>query len=51
MPNKKIVIETDGDPKTAYEDTTVHERTGFIIDDAKESGEDNKKQINDMSNR
>ncbi|NIK78957.1 hypothetical protein FHS15_004103 [Paenibacillus castaneae] len=51
MPNNKIVIETDGDPKTAYEDTTVHERTGFIVDDAEESGADNKKQINDNGNR
>lgn len=25
MPNDRIDIETDGDPKTIYEDTNIHE--------------------------
>lgn len=50
MPNNKIVVETDGDQKTAYEDTTAHERTGFIIDDTEQSGKENKNQSGELSN-
>ncbi|WP_169507566.1 hypothetical protein [Paenibacillus harenae] len=42
MPNHKITIETDGDQKTAYEDTAPHEREGFIIDDTEQAGQENK---------
>lgn len=50
MPNDKIVIETDGDQKTAYEDTTAHERSGFIIDDTEQLDKENKKQSDELSN-
>lgn len=50
MPNNKIDAETDGDPKTAYEDTSAHERTGFIIDDTEQLGDENTEQSNQPSN-
>lgn len=50
MPNDKIVIETDGDEKTAYEDTTAHERSGFIIDDKAQLNKDITKQSDELSN-
>ncbi|MDQ8738066.1 hypothetical protein [Paenibacillus sp. LHD-38] len=50
MPNKKIVVETDGDPKTAYEDTAAHERTGFIIDATEQLGNENEEQSNIPNN-
>jgi hypothetical protein len=31
MPHDKIDEETDGNPETMYEDTTEHDRTGFIV--------------------
>ncbi|MCQ6563323.1 hypothetical protein [Paenibacillus mendelii] len=49
MPSDKIDIETDGDPKTIYEDTTAHERSGFILDDTEQSGKDNKKPYDEQS--
>ncbi|MGG6310731.1 hypothetical protein [Paenibacillus macerans] len=31
MPNRdRTPIETDGDPRTIYEDTTPHTRSGFM---------------------
>ncbi|TYP73973.1 hypothetical protein [Paenibacillus methanolicus] len=33
MPHQKE-IETDGDPRTLYEDVSAHERTGFFVSDA-----------------
>jgi hypothetical protein len=42
MPNNKIVDETDGDPNTAYEDTTAHERLGFGVDDSEKIGKEDR---------
>ncbi len=39
MPNERIVPETDGDPRTVYEDTNAHERLGLRIDDTKDIGD------------
>lgn len=50
MPNNKIASETDGDQKTAFEDTTAHERPGFILDDTEQLGKENKKQSGELSN-
>lgn len=50
MPNNKIVAETDGDQKTAYEDTTAHDRPGFILDDTEQLGKENKKHSGEPSN-
>ncbi|MFE5317883.1 hypothetical protein ACFQ88_04135 [Paenibacillus sp. NPDC056579] len=33
MPNEQVDRETDGNPQTMYEDTAVHERPGFRVDD------------------
>ncbi|MED4956981.1 hypothetical protein ABEO75_04205 [Paenibacillus macerans] len=30
MPDDRLPIETDGDPQTVYEDTSPHQRTGFM---------------------
>lgn len=30
MPEEKPLQETDGNPKTEYEDTKAHSRTGFM---------------------
>lgn len=36
MPNEKIDIETDGNPETIYEDTAIHEETGYTPDNSKQ---------------
>jgi hypothetical protein len=33
MPDEKLHDLTDGDPNTAYEDTSQHERYGFRVGD------------------
>ncbi len=42
MPHNKIVDETDGDPNTAYEDTSAHERLGFGADDSEKIGKEDR---------
>lgn len=49
MPNDKIVAETDGDQKTTYEDTSAHDRPGFILDETEQLGKDHKKQSDERS--
>ncbi|QYR22785.1 hypothetical protein KZ483_07535 [Paenibacillus sp. sptzw28] len=49
MPRDKIVAETDGDPKTEYEDKTAHERAGFVIDDSQKSEEHPEKSQGPLS--
>jgi hypothetical protein len=34
MPNGKIKEETDGNPRTMYEDLRAHERKGMMIEDS-----------------
>jgi hypothetical protein len=49
MPNDKIVVETDGDPKTEYEDKSAHERDGFVVDDTQKTKEHPEKSHGPLS--
>lgn len=45
MPNNKIDVETDGNPQTAYEDKSTHDRTGFEVDMSKRTDDKSDKPV------